>query len=268
MSFEDRLGELLKDEDPYVIGPDPVPIIAAAQRRRARRRAGTGAAAVAVALVCGVTAVMVGNARPGGQVAGRTGAAAAPPAGAPAPSPTATGLAPGAPAAAPTATPSLPPRSPVRRITAGDEVEPVTGLRLSVTATESCQGSADPRTGGYQGMSCLDMTNPKLPIERPGILLDLSRVSDRFVAHGFYRGSTPATVMVFEGGRATVATLLVTPGMDDWAAYYVVLPGGDLDVGATWKTPAVGAYDADGRLLAGHAGRTVDGASEQPPVAL
>nr|BFD93013.1 hypothetical protein KitaXyl93_43730 [Kitasatospora sp. Xyl93] len=268
MSFEDRLGELLKDEDPYVIGPDPVPIIAAARRRRARRRAGTGAAAVAVALVCGITAVTAGGARPAGQVAGGAAPAAAAPAGAASPPPvTAT---PTATAATPTpqATPSRPPLSPVWKVAAGQEVEPVDGLRLSVTATKNCQDAVDRTTDGYQGVSCVDLSDPELPVERPGILTDLSRTSDRLLVHGFYLGPTPARIMVFEGGRVTVATLLVTAGMKDWVGYYAVLPVVEPEPQPGWKAPAVGAYDTDGRLLAGRAGHTVDGAEEQPPTVL
>ena len=44
MSFEDRLGELFRNEDPHTAGPEPAAVIAGARRRRARRRAGAGAA--------------------------------------------------------------------------------------------------------------------------------------------------------------------------------------------------------------------------------
>ncbi|MFE7527993.1 hypothetical protein ACFU7Y_20085 [Kitasatospora sp. NPDC057542] len=268
MSFENRLGRLLKDEDPYASGPDPVPIIAAARRRRARRRAGTGAVVVAVALVCGATAVTAGNARRVGQVAGEAGAAMTPSAGA---------LTAGSAPLTPTATPVYPtdrfptpaplPLSPVKRVAAGEKVELAPKIRVSVTPTESCQDTIDPTTGAYSGKACTNVpAAPDVPHDRPGIAMQFNDTSDSVIAYSYYVGPTPARIVVFVGGRPTLATLLTTPGMERWVGYYAALPPGDPQPGA--MVPAVGAYDADGRLLAGSAGHTANGLKEQPPAVL
>ncbi|MFE4974051.1 hypothetical protein ACFRAR_18315 [Kitasatospora sp. NPDC056651] len=257
MSFENRLGELLKDEDPYEAGPDPVPIIAAARRRRARRRAATGAAALAVALVCGVTAVTAGNARHVGGAAGAAGAAFTPTAGA---------LTPADPA--PTATPTAPPRSPVQRVEPGEKIEPAPGIRLSVTAGEKCRDTLDPTTGAYASQGCTDMRTPGLPGGKPDLSMEFYEAADRIVVNSYYLGPTPSRIVVFEEGRPTVATLLVTEGMTDWVAYYAVLPPTSSRAAPYRAAPAVGVYDADGKLVAEYVGHTVAGGSERPPTVL
>ncbi|WP_316526559.1 hypothetical protein [Kitasatospora brasiliensis] len=259
MSFEHRLGELLKDDDPYEAGPDPVPIIASARRRRARRRTAAGAAAFTVALVCGVTAVTAGHARYVGQVAGDAGAAMTPSAGALVPA------APG-PTPTPTATPTGLPLSPVRHVEPGERVEPVPGVRLSVTAGEKCWNPINRVTGGYSGQACTDMHSPSLPGGRPDLSMEFTEAGDRIVVNSYYLGpTTPTRIVVFEDGRPTVATLLVTAGMKDWVAYYAVLPPNSSRAVPYRAAPAVGAYDADGRLLAKYVGHTADGGKEQPP---
>ncbi|MGW7444238.1 hypothetical protein [Kitasatospora sp. NPDC054795] len=261
MSFERRIGELLKDEDPYAVGPDPVVIIAGARRRRARRRAGTGAAVVAVAVVCGVTAVTAGNARHAGRIAGEAGAAMTPSAA------TAAG-APDVPV--PTApSPIGLPLSPVKRVVAKEKVEVVPGIRLSVTPTQDCQDTVEPATGAYGRTACTDVLSaPGMPYDRPGITLAFNETADRLVVHSYYRGPTPARIVLFVGGRPTVATLLTTPGMQGWISYYGDLPRAGLRTGRLQAVPAVGAYDAAGKLLAGSPGQAADGAAEKPPAML
>ncbi|MEV7183695.1 hypothetical protein [Kitasatospora sp. NPDC093102] len=267
MSFENRLGQLLKDEDPYASGPDPVPIIAAARRRRARRRAGTGAAVVAVALVCGATAVTAGNARHVGQVAGDAGAAMTPSAGSARITPTAAPLTPTATPVYPTdrfPTPAPLQRSPVKQVAAGEKVELAPNVRVSVTPTESCQDTINPTTGAYSGKACTNVpAAPDMPQDRPGISMQFNDTSGGIIVYSYYRGPTPARIVLFVGGRPTLATLLTTPGMERWVGYYAALPPGDPRPGT--MVPAVGAYDADGRLLAGSAGHTANGLKEQPP---
>ncbi|MFI2610256.1 hypothetical protein [Kitasatospora sp. NPDC018619] len=293
MSFENRLGALLKDEDPYAAGPDPVPIMAAARRRRARRRAATGAAAFAVVLVCGATAVTAGNARHAGEAARAattpsTALPAAPAAG-PGASPSAVPSAapspvlPAAPSpvlpAAPSAVASAvvpavpngvaPPEglstSPVKQLAPGEKVEIITGVRLSVTPTESCHDALDRTRTAYTGPVCTDME----PLVRRGVTdIDAAYFDtpDRFVVTSYYLGPTPARIVVFEDGRPTVATLLTTAGAKGWLGYYAIVPAPAPAGGSS--VPTVAAYDADGRLLAARAGRTADGAPEQPPVRL
>ncbi|MEU1290176.1 hypothetical protein [Kitasatospora sp. NPDC005856] len=280
MSFEHRLGELLKDEDPYATGPDPVTIIAAARRRRARRRAGAGAAAVAVAVVCGVTAVTAGSARHVGQVAGAAttpsaGAAAAVPTG-----PSATTSSVGAAAAAPTgpvpttvlptATPTGLPLSPVRWVAPKEKVELAPGVRVSVTPTQECQDYLDRKTGTYSSTpACTDvLSSPGVPYDRPGIAVAYNEVADRVIVHSYYRGPTPARIVLFTGDRPTLATLLTTAGMQGWVSYYGDVPRVVLKSGSLPAVPAVGAYDTTGKLLAGSPGQAADGTREQPPATL
>lgn len=259
MSFEYRFGELLKDEDPYQAGPDPVPIIAAARRRRARRRVGAGAAAVAVALVCGVTAVTAGNARHVGQVAGDAMTPSAR-----AVLPAATGV-----VTTPTATPTGLPLSPVHRVAPNEKVQLAPGVRVSVTPTEDCQDTVDRSTGVFGGAGCTKVPSaPDLPYDRPGISVAFDEATDRIVVHSYYRGPVPARIVLFAGDRPTVATLLVTTGMDGWVAYYADLPRDVSRTGPLPTVPAAGAYDAAGKLLAGSPGQAADGARVQPPAVL
>ncbi|MFD4655236.1 hypothetical protein ACFWP2_06330 [Kitasatospora sp. NPDC058444] len=276
MSFENRLGELLKDEDPYATGPDPVTIMAAARRRRARRRVGAGAAAVAVAVVCGVTAVTTGNARHAGQATGAAGApsagAAAPAAGAPAGTvpagPVPTTVMP--PTAVPVARPTGLPLSPVRRVAPKEKVELAPGVRLSVTPTQDCQDYIDRTTGAYAPTpGCTDVLSaPGIPYDRPGIATAYNETADRVIVHSYYRGPTPARIVLFTGDRPTVATLLTTAGMEGWVSYYGDVPRVSLRGGAALAVPAVGAYDSAGKLLAGNPGQAADGTREQPPATL
>ncbi|MFE7637794.1 hypothetical protein ACFU7Z_27505 [Kitasatospora sp. NPDC057518] len=258
MSFEHRLGELLKDQDPYATGPDPVPIIAAARRRQARRRAGTAAAAVAVALVCGATAVTAGSARHVGQVAGEAGAAFSPVA-VPSPTPTAT--------PSPTATATPLPLSPVRQVGPGQRIEMAAGARMWVSPFEKCDNYQP--DGSDSGTDCRDVRSDNLEHDRPALYAQSHGDRDRFIVASFYLGPVaPARIVAFTGGRATVATLVSTVGMQRWIGYYVVLPPlPEADPAAHRRpvSPAIAAYDSEGRLLAELPGTTADGADERAP---
>ncbi|MFI6844588.1 hypothetical protein ACIBJD_07980 [Kitasatospora sp. NPDC050467] len=262
MSFDKRLGELLKDENREyreAAGLAPGPIIARARRRRARRTAGAGAAAMAVALVCGVTAVTVGGARQTGQVAGAAGVALTPSAGAAAAS---------APTPTPTPTSTALPRSPVRQLAPGEKFEYTDGERIWVTATEKCEESRGVDGVWSSGTGCRDSTSDNLDHEKPTIGYQGSLGQDRAVLTGLYLGPVPARVVAFMGGKPTVATVVTTTGMEGWRAYYVVLPGAPALADGRPSSPAVAAYDAEGRLLAELPGRGTDGAQEKAPARL
>ncbi|MFE7594847.1 hypothetical protein ACFU6K_36135 [Kitasatospora sp. NPDC057512] len=258
MSFEHRLGDLLKDQDPYATGPDPVPIIAAARRRRARRRAGTAAAAVAVALVCGATAVTAGSARHVGQVAGEAGAAFTPVA-VPSPAPAAT--------PSPTATATPLPLSPVQQVGPGQRIEMAAGARMWVSPFEKCDNYQP--DGSDSGTNCKDVRSDNLEHDKPAVYVQSHGDRDRFIIASFYLGPVaPARIIAFTGGKATVATLVSTLGMQRWIGYYVVLPPlPEADPAAHGRPvrPAIAAYDSEGRLLAELPGTTADGADERAP---
>ncbi|MFI9360969.1 hypothetical protein ACIG5E_07890 [Kitasatospora sp. NPDC053057] len=267
MSFEDRLGELFRNEDPHAAGPEPAAVIAGARRRRARRRVGAGAAALAVALVCGATALTAGGARPTGDARAEAGAARTASAGATALVP----AAPAAPAASPTAIPaptttSLP-LSPVRQVAPGEKIEIVDGAQMWVTANEKCD---DYRVGGTwgSGSGCRDMRSDNLEHDRPNIAAQTHGDRDRSVVASFYIGPTPARIVAFYDGKPTLATLVTTTGMKGWIGYYVVLPpmpAPDANRHRPPASPALGAYDAGGRLLATLSGFAADGTEVKAP---
>ncbi|MFD8701522.1 hypothetical protein ACFV1W_02720 [Kitasatospora sp. NPDC059648] len=264
MSFEDRLGELFRNEDPHAAGPEPAAVIAGARRRRARRRAGIAAAALAVALVCGATAVTAVGGRPAG---GATAAAGA----APSASAGTTALVPAAPAASPTAVPtptatSLP-LSPVRQVAPGAKIEIVDGAEMWVTANEKCD---DYRVGGTwgSGSGCRDMRSDNLEHDKPNIAVQMHGDRERSVVASFYIGPTPARIVAFYDGKPSVATLVTTAGMKGWIGYYVVLPPmpvSDANRHHPPAGPALGAYDAEGRLLATLSGFAADGTEVKAP---
>ncbi|MFJ9441031.1 hypothetical protein ACIRRH_04080 [Kitasatospora sp. NPDC101235] len=272
MSFENRLGRLLKDEDPYASGPDPVPIIAAARRRRARRRAGTGAAVVAVALVCGATAVTAGNARHVGRIAGEAGAAMTPSAGAVmTPSAGVATQLPGTATATPSYVPSpLPTRlllSPVKRVAAGERIQITENFRMWVTPTEKCQ---DVRTGGVwsPGANCWDLRSDNLDHDKPNVAAQMYSNKDAAVVASYYLGPSPSTIVAYRDGIPTTATLVTTAGMQGWTGYYVVLPPmpeRDPAIHRPSVSPAIGVYDATGALLASLPGFATDGSDEKVP---
>ncbi|MFJ9845428.1 hypothetical protein ACIRYZ_34310 [Kitasatospora sp. NPDC101155] len=265
MSFEDRLGELLKDEDPHTVGPDPGAVIAGARRRRARRRLGVGAVALAAALVCGVTAVTAGNARHVGEVAAGAGAAMTPPA--------AAALAPEAASTpAPTATPtaSALPLSPVRRVGVGEKIDVINGTRIWVTPTQRCDESRGPDGVWRSTFGCRDVTSDNLDHSKPNIYTQGAENADHDVLFGMFLGPvTPARLVAFRDGKPYVVTLVTAPGMKDWAAYYVVLPHkapepkGHEQIGTT-----VAGYDADGKLVAENPAYRTDGAQDRAPATL
>ncbi|MGW3038928.1 hypothetical protein ACWC9T_02550 [Kitasatospora sp. NPDC001159] len=269
MSFEDRLGELLKDEDPPAAGPDPATVIAGARRRRARRRMGAAAAALAVALVYGVTAVTAGSARHVGGVA----AAAAAGAGAGAamtPSAGATAL---APEATPTLTPTATalPLSPVRQVVPGEKIPITDDLRIWFTANERCDESREPDGSWHTSFGCRDVRSDNLEHDKPSVYAQTSGNRDRTVVASFYLGPTPSRIVAFLNGKPTVATLVTTTGMKGWTGYYVILPPlPTFDAAAHRRptSPAIGVYDADGKLLAENPGTTADGSDEKAPARL
>ncbi|MBP0455020.1 hypothetical protein J5Y04_36700 [Kitasatospora sp. RG8] len=266
MSVEKRLGELMEQER-GTAGLAPGPIIARARRRRGRRAAGAGAAALAVALICGVTAVTVGSARQTGGVAGAAGEALTPSAGAvpgaaAASTPTAT------PTAVPTPGTTALPLSPVRQVAAGEKVEFADGARMWVTTREKCDEYRDASGTWGSGTGCRDVTSDNLEHDKPSIYAQGTFGRDRSLLASFYLGPQPARIVAFVGGKPTVATLVTTPGMKDWTAYYVVLPGMPELPGGRPTSPALAAYDAEGRLLAELPGLGADGAQEKAPARL
>ncbi|TYC73449.1 hypothetical protein [Streptomyces sp. CB01881] len=262
MSVEKRLGELMEQER-GTAGLAPGPIIARARRRRGRRAAGAGAAALAVALVCGVTAVTVGSARQTGGVAGAAGAALTPSAG-----PVPGAAAASTPTAAPTPGTTALPLSPVRQVAAGEKVEFADGARIWVTAREKCDEYRDVSGTWGNGTGCRDVTSDNLEHDRPSIYGQGTFGRDRSLVASFYLGPQPARIVAFVGGKPTVATLVTTPGMKDWTAFYAVLPGMPWLQDGRPSSPALAAYDAEGRLLAELPGRGADGAQEKAPARL
>ncbi|WBP87263.1 hypothetical protein [Kitasatospora cathayae] len=251
MSFEDRLGELFRDEDPHAAGPDPAAVIAGARRRRARRRVGVGAAALAVALVCGATAVTVGGARPGGDAT--AGAGAAPSAGAYAL----------VPQAQPTPTPTktaLPP-SPVRQVAVGEKVQVTDTSRMWVTETQRCDEQLGPDGKWYSAFSCRDVTSDNLDHSQPQVYCQGTGDAQHLVSLCFYLGPTPDKIILFEGGKPLPATLVTAPGMKNWTAFYLVRPvkpQPQQTAPVGWPADPIGVYDAQDRLLAESPGRTAD----------
>ncbi|MGW4895084.1 hypothetical protein ACWEQL_22850 [Kitasatospora sp. NPDC004240] len=255
MSFEERLGELLHEDDEGPVRLDPGVIIAGARRRRARRTVGTVAVAAGVAGVCLVTAVTLGNARGAGGAAGVAGAALTPTATAPSASPS--------PVAG-----SIPVEpSPVRQVAPGEKVDVVPGhIRIWVTANETCDESWSPEGGWGANSGCHNAGNDNVDHSLPSLYRQSSISSDRIVATGFYLGPTPARITAYRDGTPTTATLVTTTGMNGWTAYYVVLPGVG-DGPGTGNTPAIVAYDAEGRELAELPGSGPDGPAATAPTA-
>ncbi|MFJ9769877.1 hypothetical protein ACIRVF_01360 [Kitasatospora sp. NPDC101157] len=261
MSFEDRLGELFRNEYPHAAGPEPAAVIAGARRRRARRRAGAGAAALAVALICGATAVTAGGGRPAGGATAEAGAAPTPSAGT-------TALVPAAsPTAAATPTTTSLPLSPVRQVAPGEKIRIVDGGEMWVTANEKCDNYRVDGVWG-SGSGCRDMRSDNLEHDKPNIAAQMHGDRDRSVVASFYIGPTPARIVAFYDGKPTVATLVTTTGMKGWIGYYVVLPPmpvPDANRHRPPAAPALGAYDAEGRLLATLSGFAADGTEVKAP---
>ncbi|MFB8056270.1 hypothetical protein ACFC6U_09005 [Kitasatospora purpeofusca] len=250
--FEERLGELLTREDTaWGAGrPDPAAVIAGARRRRARRRVGTGAAALAVALVCGGTALTLGDPRPAGDAAGVAGAAvtttaAVLPGAAPAASavPVVTGTGTGAQ-----------PDSPVQVVEPGKQLTIADGYRMSVTATQSCVEKREQATGTWeQPFGCRDATSDNLDHSRPTVGAQSLGDGERTVVTGLYLGPAPARIMVELHGVQVVATLVTTTEMNGWTAYYAVVPGAarsSSGPNGPDASPSVAAWAADGTRLA------------------
>ncbi|MFF7590294.1 hypothetical protein ACFZCK_22650 [Kitasatospora purpeofusca] len=247
--FEERLGELLTREDTAwgAARPDPAAVIAGARRRRARRRVGTGVAALAVALVCGGTALTLGDPRPAG---GAAGAAV---------TTTAAVLAGAAPAASASVVPvatgaGAQPDSPVRPMEPGKQLTIADGYRMSVTATRSCVEKREQATGTWeQPFGCRDATSDNLDHSRPTIGAQSLGDGERTVVTGLYLGPAPARIMVELNGVQVVATLVTTTEMHGWTAYYAVVPGA---ARSSWgpngpdASPSVAAWAADGTRLA------------------
>ncbi|ARF78928.1 hypothetical protein ACIG0C_04755 [Kitasatospora aureofaciens] len=271
MSFEDRLGELFRNEDPHAAGPEPAAVIAGARRRRARRRAGAGAAALAVALICGATAVTAGGGRPAGNAAagnaaaeleaasapstgaaGSTGAAAPTPTGSPTPSSTRTAL----------------PLSPVRQVAPGEKILVTDDTRIWFTANQRCDESRESDGSWHTSFGCRDVRSDNLEHDKPSVYAQTSGNRDRSVVASFYLGPTPSRIVAFFDGKPTVATIVTTAGMKGWTGYYVVLPPmptGDPSAHRRPAGPAIGVYDAEGKLLAENPGTASDGSDERAP---
>lgn len=258
MSFEDRLGELLRNEDPDAAGPDPAPVIAAALRRRARRRAGTGAAVLAVALVCGTAAVTAGNTGPAGPA---SAAGATPSAGGPT-------LAPATPGPTATAGPGELPSPVVKQVAPGEPVQVATDFRISVTRTDRCDELADADGKFAAAPVCRDATGDNLSHDGPAVYCQMSSTLQRDVEPCMYLGPAPAKIVKFVAGVPVPATLVVTPGMEGWTAFYFTGPSSiprKLPGAPQVPTDPIGVYDAQGRLLASSDGTAPDGSPLHVP---
>ncbi|MFE3113289.1 hypothetical protein ACFXKJ_28265 [Kitasatospora indigofera] len=265
MSFDERLGELLDypDDPPGhpeapPAGLDPARIIRRARSRRNRRVAGTVAMTLAVAVVATLAVH-----------------AAGPDAGPPAPG----GAAPWVTATttpSPTPTATAPPPSPVRVLAAGERIQVTPDVELWVTATDKCTSvtySAAPET--TPATDCLDATGDNVRTDGPDGRPARSNLPAQgswqlggpYVITGMYIGKgVPARIVATDHGRATTATIVTTPAMKDWAAFYVVLPDTLPDMhtappGGRPATPpaadpdslTLAVYDAAGTLLTGTA---------------
>ncbi|MFD7983404.1 hypothetical protein ACFV4M_08490 [Kitasatospora indigofera] len=267
MSFDERLGELLDypDDPPGhpeapPAGLDPARIIRRARSRRNRRVAGTVAMTLAVAVVATLAVH-----------------AAGPDAGPPAPG----GAAPWVtatttPSPTPTATAPPPPPSPVRVLAAGERIQVTPDVELWVTATDKCTSvtySAAPET--TPATDCLDATGNNVRTDGPDGRPARSNLPAQgswqlggpYVITGMYIGKgVPARIVATDHGKATTATIVTTPAMKDWAAFYVVLPDTLPDMhtappGGRPATPpaadpdslTLAVYDAAGTLLTGTA---------------
>ncbi|MFF3601507.1 hypothetical protein [Kitasatospora indigofera] len=265
MSFDERLGELLDypDDPPGhpeapPAGLDPARIIRRARGRRNRRVAGTVAMTLAVAVVATLAVH-----------------AAGPDAGPPAPG----GAAPWVTATttpSPTPTATAPPPSPVRVLAAGERIQVTPDVELWVTATDKCTSvtySAAPET--TPATDCLDATGDNVRTDGPDGRPARSNLPAQgswqlggpYVITGMYIGKgVPARIVATDHGRATTATIVTTPAMKDWAAFYVVLPDTLPDMhtappGGRPATPpaadpdslTLAVYDAAGTLLTGTA---------------
>ncbi|MFC8452680.1 hypothetical protein [Kitasatospora sp. NPDC057223] len=250
MSFDKQLGELLDYEDTDRAGIDPAVVIRRARRRRTRRTVAAAAATLVVAVAAAVTVDAHG---PAGRqspltVAAPPATAAASPSQKSPPSPSATHA---------TAL------SPVRAVAPGERFTVYDGLEMWVTATEKCTSTQEP--GSEPSTDCRDSDSDNLQgpaagrRDRPPILAGQSAWlhGEHALFTGIYLGRTPpARIVATDRGVETLATIVTTPGMDGWVAYYFVLP--DSQPGTAPPTPqsrpstiAFTAYDAEGRLLAG-----------------
>ncbi|MEK2488540.1 hypothetical protein WN990_03170 [Kitasatospora purpeofusca] len=249
--FEERLGELLTREDTAwgAGGPDPAAVIAGARRRRARRRLGTVAAALAVVLVCGGTALTLGDPRPAGGATGTAGAAVT----------TTAAVVPGAaPAASATpaasSAPAAQPDSPVRLVEPGKQLTIAEGYRMSVTATQSCVETWEQATGTWEKpFGCRDATSDNLDHSAPTVGAQSVGDGERTVVTGLYLGPAPARIMVELKGVQALATLVTTTEMNGWTAYYAVVPAVTRSASGPngpEGSPSVAAWAADGTRLA------------------
>lgn len=252
MSFDRRLGELLDYKEVSTAALDPAPIIRRARRRRARRTGGTAAAVLAVAVTAAVAA---GAGGPGER---RPALAAAPT------TTTLTGTASSAPAPSPSATKAIE-LSPVRVTLPGEHFTVYGGLEMWVTATEKCTSEQTP--GFSPSTECRDSDSDNLQgpaagrrDQKPTIGGQSSwRAGEPMLCTGIYLGQTPpARIVVTDHGVQNLATIVTTPGMDGWVAYYVVLPNSVPGTPPATPLPqasrtglALTAYDAGGNLLAG-----------------
>ncbi|MET8704241.1 hypothetical protein ABZW10_36125 [Kitasatospora sp. NPDC004723] len=268
-SFERRLDELLKQEG-RTAAPEPVAVIAGARRRGARRRVGAGAAVLAVAVIAGGTALTLGDGRSGGVVTaagaptavGLPGVSPLPDLGTPIPvdGPAPARVSPVAPEASgpgeqPGARPKQWPESPVKQVAPGERVAIVEDFRMSVTATESCVEQGESVVGeGGRPVGCRDATSDNLDHSRPNITAQSAGGTNRTVVTGMYLGPVaPARIVVELKGTQVTATLVTTPGMKSWTAYYAVVPGVVLSSSGPngpRGSAAVAAWAADGTRLA------------------
>jgi hypothetical protein len=259
--FEQRISALMD------YGPGPVPPFTAADvvaeaRRRSRHRA-LGAAAGAAA----VTAVGVGVAAAVAPSAGGASTAVArpllPTSAASSPAPALTG-----PPATTPATPSTTPStsalavSPVRQVAPSVPFTITPGFQIYVTATQKCgiSGVAGVTSGpDMLNESCKDTSSANMAWDGKGNWLSMQSggfyKDDVMVPNGTFQGpATPSLIDAVFEGRHYTATIVETPGMRNWVAYYVEIPAPTHPIVISKDHPigieiTVTAYDAAGHML-------------------
>ncbi|GGV11882.1 hypothetical protein GCM10010495_26820 [Kitasatospora herbaricolor] len=252
MSFDRRLGELLDYEDAGRPGIDPALVIRRARRRRNRRTVAAAAATLVIAVSAAVTADLTG---PGDRRPAATAVA-----------PTATDAATGTTSSSPAPSPSAAKAvelSPVQAVAPGERFTIYSDLEMWVTTTEKCISEQAP--GFAPSIDCRDSDSdnlqgpPAARRDKRAALYSQSRwhMGEPTLCTGIYLGRTPpARIVAIDHGVQTLATIVTTPGMDGWAAYYVVLPNSVPEPPPATPLPLASrtglefaAYDADGRLL-------------------
>ncbi len=152
------------------------------------------------------------------------------------------------------------------RITGDDPTAYV--RRIWFTANQRCDESRDSDGSWHTSFGCRDVRSDNLEHDKPSVYAQTSGNRDRSVVASFYLGPTPSRIVAFFDGKPTVATIVTTAGMKGWTGYYVVLPPmptGDPSAHRRPAGPAIGVYDAEGKLLAEDPGTASDGSDERAP---